>query len=213
MIEIINYILKGAVNKIFAFLTFLCIFYYPNIILSQHLNPGDGIRLSFFNNPDNISGDYFVQKDYTLQLPFIGQIHVKERLTDSVRIEIFQKYESIYQNLELTVLPLFKINVLGEIRTPGVYYVTGVEKLSDLLTKAGGETSDANLKKLYLVRNDRKSNINAKQILEKGVKLNDLGLKSGDQIYVPRRRINYRSTSVFISGIAIIVTIISIIYR
>ena len=212
MIKQMNQIFKGVNHQKISF-TIILFFIFPVIVFSQHLNPADGIRLTFFNNPDAISGDYFVQKDHTLQLPFIGQIHIKEQLIDSVRAEIFHKYESIYKNLELTVLPLFKINVLGEVRTPGVYYVTGVEKLSDLLTKAGGETSEANLKKLYLVRDDRRTNINAKQILEKGVKLNDLGLKSGDQIYLPRKRINYRSTSIFISGIAIIVTIISILYR
>jgi len=213
MIELINHVLKGAVNKKFAFLICLCIFCYPNIILSQYLNPGDGIRLIFFNNPDNISGDYFVQKDLTIQLPFIGIIETKDRLIDSVRIEIIHKYESIYRNLELTVLPLYKINVLGEVNTPGVYYVTGVEKLSDILAKAGGETGDANLKKLYLVSDNRKININAKQILENGSKLNDLGLKSGDQIYVPRKWISYRNTYAIISGLAVIVTIVSIIYR
>ncbi|MFX0134046.1 MAG: polysaccharide biosynthesis/export family protein [Candidatus Hodarchaeota archaeon] len=213
MIKIINQILKGVIHKKVAFMIILLIFYFPRIILSQYLNPGDGIRLIFFNNPDNVSGDYFVQKDLTIQLPFIGFIETKDRLIDSVRIEIFYKYESIYRNLELTVLPLYKINVLGEVNAPGVYYVTGVEKLSDLLAKAGGETGDANLKKLYLVSDGRKSNINAKQILEKGSKLNDLGLKSGDQIYVPRKWISYRNTYAIISGLAVIVTIISIIYK
>ncbi len=39
---------------------------------AQILNPGDGVRITFLNITDQISGDYFIQQDGSLQLPFIG---------------------------------------------------------------------------------------------------------------------------------------------
>jgi protein involved in polysaccharide export with SLBB domain len=202
-------------NRYFGFL--IIVFYLPglsNFAYSQNLNPGDGIRISFFNNPDNISGDYFIQKDYSIQFPFIGAIQAKEKSFKNIRVEIIEKYKSIYHNPELTALPLYKINVLGEVHTPRVYFVTGVERLSDLLAMAGGETQDANLNKLYFIRNGQRYRINARKILENGSRLNDLGLKSGDQIYVPQKRwLTFRNASAIISGVALIITAVGVVYR
>ncbi len=38
---------------------------------AQYLNPGDGVRIAFFNISDKISGDYFIQQDGNLQLPYL----------------------------------------------------------------------------------------------------------------------------------------------
>jgi len=167
---------------------------------SQQLNPGDGVRVTAFNISDKISGDYLVQQDGNIQLPYIGLVAAQKRDFAAIRDEIAEKYTAIYRNPELTVQPLFKINVLGEVRTPGVYYLTGVEKLSDLIAMAGGETRDANLKKILLIRGDQKIDIDAEQFLKQGRKLNDIGLESGDQVYVSRKRwLSFRNATVLIS--------------
>lgn len=184
------------------------------VLFPQNINPGDGIRISFFNNPDNISGDYFVQKDGTINLPFIGVINCNSRTISSLRAEIQEKYKAIYRNPEITIWPLYKINVLGEVQAPRVYFVTGVEKISDLLAMAGGETRDANLNKLYFIRDGHRLKINARKILENGSRINDLGLKSGDQVYVPRKRwMTFRNASAVISGVALVITALGVFYR
>lgn len=45
----------------------------PNI-KAQTLNPGDGVRITFLNITDQITGDYFIQQDGNIQLPFIGLV-------------------------------------------------------------------------------------------------------------------------------------------
>ena len=54
-------------------------------------------------------------------------------------------------------------------------------------------------------------NIDAKKMFEKGQKITDVGLRSGDQIYVPKRWLNIRKASVILSGVAVAVTIASIV--
>ena len=124
--------------------TILCITLFGMMLLmpgnaaSQDLKTGDGVRLTFYNIEDNVSGDYFVMQDWTLQLPYIGQMNVRDRGFDALRDSIIYSYQNIYREPELTVQPLFRINILGEVRNSGIYYVTGFERLSDLLAMAGG---------------------------------------------------------------------------
>ena len=79
---------------------------------AQNLNPGDGIRLTLFNVTDQISGDYFIQLDRTLQLPYIGTIYTNDKNYLLIKNEIIQKYDSLYRNPELSIQPLFKINII-----------------------------------------------------------------------------------------------------
>ncbi len=181
---------------------------------SQTLNPGDGIRLTFYNISDAISGDFYVQKNNSLQLPYIGNLSTEDRLFEDIRDEVVDKYKAIYRNPELNVLPLYRINVFGEVRNPGSYYVTGVEKLSDLLAMAGGETDRASLGKIYLVQDSAKVDINAKEILQKGERINDIGMESGDQVYVPRKKfVSLLSAPTLISLGALFITSYGIMTR
>lgn len=182
-------------------------------VYSQQFTPGDGVRVTFYNISDQISGDYYVQTDGNIQLPYIGLIKTSDRNFETVRAEIISKYESLYKNPEITVQPLYKIRILGEIRKPGIYYVTGVEKLSDVLALAGGETENANLNKIYFIQNDTKININAKEMFEKGRKISDIGLKSGDQIYIPRKWLSLRKASVILTAVAVTATVVSLVLR
>jgi len=182
-----------------------------NLLSAQQLNPGDGLRITFYNISDEISGDYFVQQNGKIQLPFIGLVDVLNDSFTVIETKVMAMYDSIYRNPELTVQPLYKINILGEVRTPGIYYVTGIEKLSDIIALAGGETTDADLDYIYLVRQDEEIQIDASEIIEEGVKISNIGLKSGDRIFIPRRWwVSARNVGIIISGAALVVTIVSL---
>lgn len=180
---------------------------------SEQFTLGDGVRVTLYNISDQVSGDYYVQTDGNIQLPFIGLINTVDKDFKSIQTEIVAKYETLYKNPEITVQPLYKIRILGEIQKPGIYYVTGVEKLSDVIALAGGGTEDANLNKIYFIQDDKKVNINAKEMLEKGKKISDIGLKSGDQVYVPRRWLSLRKASVILTAVAVSATIVNIVIR
>jgi len=195
-------------SLIFVFIV-LSILY--SISLAQELKPGDGVRITLYNISDAISGDYFAQQDGFIQLPYIGLIQILERDFLEIRSEIITKYDSLYKNPEITVQPLFKINILGEVKRPGQYYVTGVETILDIVALAGGETQDANLNKLSFIRDEERININPKELIEKGSKVQDIGLKSGDQVIVPRGWwVFLRNASVIVSFAALAVTIIAL---
>jgi len=112
-----------------VFVTTILLFFVSNFITqAQYLNPGDGVRIAFFNITDKISGDYYIQQDGNLQLPYLGLISTLNRTYPAIEAEIVKKYDSLYVKPELTVQPLYKINILGEVKAPGYYYVTDGEK-------------------------------------------------------------------------------------
>ena len=108
----------------------------PAELFSQILNPGDGVRITFLNIQDEITGDYFVQQDGNIQLPFIGLVTTTNIDYKIIKKTIYNKYSELYKDPAITIQPLIKINILGEVRTPGYYYVTDVEKMTGILALA-----------------------------------------------------------------------------
>ncbi len=175
---------------------------------AQYLNPGDGVRIAFFNISDQISGDYYIQQDGKIQLPYAGLITTTNKPYNEIKAEIVSKYDSLYKNPELTVQPLFKINILGEVRSPGYYYVTDVEKMTGIFALAGGITSDGDLDNVYIIRDDKEIELDAQNLIERGSTMSDIGLQSGDRIFVPRTWwANARSVTIIVSVVSALVTI------
>ena len=173
-------------RTIFLLVAFFFLVNGSAVLNAQELNPGDGVRIAFLDITDDISGDYYIQPDGRLQLPFVGIINTNNKDFYQIKTEIVERFDSLYRNPELMVLSLFKINILGEVNAPGNYYVTEDEKLADILSLAEGTTGDANLDNIYVVRGDREIELDMEAIFEEGNTVSDIGLKSGDQIFVPR---------------------------
>lgn len=181
---------------------------------SQILNPGDGVRIIFYNISDNISGDYYIQQDGLLQLPFVGNIDTRNRDFKFIKNQIVTKYDSLYKNPELTIQPLLRINILGEVRNPGYYYVTDVEKISGILALAGGVTGAAASKEIYILRGDEEIELNVSELTAKGNTAADFGLRSGDRIFVPRSFwADASQYAIIFSGIAVLSTVIALLIR
>lgn len=178
---------------------------------AQTLKPGDGINLSFYNILDKIKGEYYIQDNGKIQLPFLGLINTVGRDFAAIRNEIISDYSKIYRNPEINIQPLFRIDVLGEVGKPGVYYATGFETFTDILAKAGGETTDADIDGIFILRNESKMEVDLKSIFENGNTFNDIGMQSGDKIYVPRTWwVGARDASIIVSGVAVLVGIVSL---
>ena len=176
---------------------------------AQSLQPGDGIKIIFYNIPDQISGDYIIQEDGTVSLPHLGTI--KAAGTDVVELKksIYSKYATLYKNPELTVLQIIRVNIFGEVKNPGFYFVTGSDKLSDLIAQAGGTTPDADLGEISIYRNNREIQIDGEEVIEKSNKMDDIGLQSGDRIFISRKWFSGSTSTVVISTLAAITTIVA----
>ena len=200
--------------KLFGSIIYVFFLIFTISMKAQYLNPGDGVRITFFNISDKISGDYYIQQDGNLQLPYLGLVPTSSRPYTAIKAEIVEKYDSLYLNPELTVQPLYKINILGEVRTPGYYYVTDVEKLTGIFALAGGTTGDANLDNIYIIRDDKEIELDAQKLIERGSTMGDIGLQSGDRIFVPKSWwANATGITIILSVVSVLVTIAILIFK
>jgi polysaccharide export outer membrane protein len=180
-----------------------------NGLMAQKLNPGDGVRIIFLNISDQITGDYYIQQDGNLQLPFIGLVKTTNIDYKDIKSTIFKKYSELYKDPALTVQPLFRINILGEVRTPGYYYVTDIETLTGMLALAGGVTGSAATGDIYIIRNNEEIYLDTDELIERNKTASDIGLQSGDRIFIPRSFwADASQYGIILSGIAVLTTLL-----
>jgi polysaccharide export outer membrane protein len=175
---------------------------------AQTLNPGDGVQLIFYNISDTLSKQYYIQENGYISLPYLGAIRAANRNIDSLKQEIYSKYSNIYRNPELTILPIVRVNIFGEVNKPGYYYVTATDKLADLIAMAGGPTPDANVNNITLTRNGSELNVDGENIIKSGNKQNDIALLSGDQIYIPRKWFSGATQAIVIASLSTLTALI-----
>ena len=181
---------------------------------AQKLSAGDGVRISFLDIKDIITGDYFIEPTGLLQLPFIGIINTTDKDIKEIISEIEFRYDSLYRNPQLTVHTLFRINVLGEVNNPGFYYVSELEKFTAILALAGGTTGNADLESIKLLRNFEEIQLDVETIIKEGSSATDFGLQSGDQIFVPRTWwADAKGLTILISAASLVVVIIALISK
>ena len=175
--------MKNLLAILFATLTiFISLDLY-----AQELNPGDGVRISFLDIKDVITGDYYIQPNGLINLPIIGFINTTNKDFKEIKSIIESRYDSLYKDPHISINALFKINILGEVTNPGFYYVSDYEKFTAILAYAGGTKDAADLEGIKLIRNSKQIDIDVEKIIEEGDTATDFGLQSGDQIFVPRR--------------------------
>jgi len=197
-------------RNILSFL--LTIFIFSIKINSQILNPGDGVRITFLNITDQITGDYFIQQDGNIQLPFIGLVKTTNLDYKIVKQTIYNKYSELYKDPALTIQPLLKINILGEVRTPGYYYVTDVEKMTGILALAGGVTGSAATGEVIIIRDEKEIEYDMTELIERGNTAAQIGLQSGDRLFIPRSFwADAGQYGIIVSGLALLTTILVVV--
>jgi polysaccharide export outer membrane protein len=190
-----------------------CFILIFSIGYAQQLKPLDGIKLTIFNIPESVTGEYYILENNSIKLPFLDPIDNNSKSYEVLKTEITEKYNSIYREPELSIEPLYRVNVLGEVRNPGTYYITGIETITDVIGIAGGQTQDSDLSEVIVTRNNSEITIDMEEILEDGATENDIKILPGDKIYVTQIWFGgARNTSVILSAfaavIAAVVTII-----
>ena len=130
---------------------------------------------------------------------------------------IFADKESDYitgQELKLKL----KVNIWGQVRSPGEYIVEDGTNIIGLISLAGGPTDYANLKKVKIIRHvDGKKQIikiDIKKFVDSPETMKIPELKPGDVVIVPKSiRADWNMMIQILSQIAIILNVIYIINR
>ena len=160
------------------------------------LQPGDMVRLKIWREPD-LSGEYDVNSEGFAMFPKVGNVHVAELAPDSVKSLLIADYSRYLQDPAIEVTLLRRVNVLGEVKNPGLYHVDPTMTLTDVVAMAGGVTSQGNSKKIKLLR--RGETVESQVSLQS--RLADIPLRSGDELRIPERSWLSRNVGVVTAGI------------
>lgn len=146
------------------------------------LAPGDIIRISVWREPD-LSGEFLVDELGVVTLPLLGKMNVLDVPLSGLRDKLISRYTVELRNPSITVTPLRRVYVLGEVTKPGPYTVDPTITLAGVVALAGGATPTGDLGRLRVVRNGA-------VLLGKVSATSSLSLvniRSGDQVFVERR--------------------------
>jgi protein involved in polysaccharide export with SLBB domain len=168
------------------------------------LQPGDRVRLKVWREPD-LSGDLDVDEDGIVVFPKLGRVNVQQISTDSLKAMLIVLYAESLRNPSVEVTVLRRVNVLGSVRNPGLYYVDPTTTVADVLAMAGGVSPDGKQGKFELIRGGKRLPIE----LSQDSRLADSPMQPGDQLWVPERSWLSRNGTVVaaaVTSMAIILT-------
>ena len=169
---------------------------------TQLIRPGDRIDLRFHRDRE-LNATVTVNERGEGVFPKLGTLRVADIAIGSLRDTLIRKYSEYLRDAELETAVLRRVVVLGEVRTPDVYYLDVTSSVRDAIARAGGVLETANRKKVTIVRGSQR--IAAKRWESDHGPANDL--QSGDQVVVPRlpwlvlNALPVISTSVIVIGL------------
>ena len=147
---------------------------------------GDAVEISVVGYEDDLNGIYRVGPEGAIEVPYVGPVQVAGLTLDALKGTLRERIWALYINHpDVIVKPLYTVTILGSVFRPGAYQIEGGERLSTLLAMAGGERQDARLSGAKVTRDGEVISGNLKEALQNGKTINDIGMQSGDVIYVP----------------------------
>jgi polysaccharide export outer membrane protein len=128
-----------------------------------------------------------VDENFVLLLPIIGEINVRDMPVPDLRRRIRAEFGQLYTQSFVSIIPLFRVAVLGEVNRPGLYSVDPTMTIYDVLATAGGTTRDAKGSDTRLIRSGEQVSVPVDAAYLARATLRELGVRSGDQVVVPRK--------------------------
>jgi len=174
------------------------------------LRPGDVLKIVVFRDKE-LSGDYPIDARGFVQIPGLGVIKAAgldpTDVTDRLRLALVERG---FARPEISVQPLIRVSVLGEVRSPNVYPVDPGTDLLKLLTVAGGPTDRARLRDTRVIRDGRAFRVDMEGGLQ-GSAAGRIVLYSNDVIVVGRRKgLTSENLSLTVTAASLILAVLNI---
>lgn len=155
----------------------------------------DQLSISIYGEEDLQHVDVPIRPDGMISFAFIGDVKAAGRTVEEVRGEMTERLSRFLRSPQVTVIAKNfaqkKIYIGGQVRSPGILYLTGKEgTLLDALYKAGLTTDKADLEDAYLMRGNKVVDANFKQLVRGDITSN-IRLMDQDIIFIPENTRRY----------------------
>ena len=173
------------------------------------VGPQDVLTITSYDQAD-LSGKFTIEADGTFTYPFIGRVKAGGLTLRQLEAQLKKqlKDDGYFRNPQITVAvetyKSQKIFVVGEVRNPGSYPLSGGMNLVEALARAGSTLPSASGEAVIVHAGDNASGptlptkddaddvvrVNLRE-LESGVFSQNAALRNGDTIFVPRAQSVY----------------------
>ncbi len=121
------------------------------------IGPLDRVDITVFQEADISSKGLLVDASGNISMPLIGRVQATGRTTTQLADDVARRLaERFYVNPEVTVVVASsvsqRVTVQGEVTEPGIYQIQGPTTLLDTVALAKGETVDAALRQVLVIR-------------------------------------------------------------
>jgi polysaccharide export outer membrane protein len=165
-------------------------------ISGYRVGEGDVLKVTVYDNPD-LATTVRVTSDGTIHFPLVGEVKIDGLTVSQVAEKLAHVLAQGYiVNPQVSVfMEEFrskKVVIMGQVKTPGLYELSGPTTLLELISKAGGLTTDAGeeatIKRKIPNPKDPEEilTVNLKKLMEKGDTSLDLPVQDGDNVFVSK---------------------------
>ncbi len=159
---------------------------------------GDNIEVLLWGQTQ-LQSSYPVDRDGRIFVPEIGPIDVSGKTQDELReflkkefVKIYatidSKKDRTYMDVSLGTLQSINVQIVGEVRSPGIHTVHPFSTVVTALTQAGGVDTTGSLRSLRVIRDDELlQEVDFYDLMLRGEQTTEFRLREGDLIMVPVR--------------------------
>jgi protein involved in polysaccharide export with SLBB domain len=170
--------------------------------------PGDRIWV-MVQGDTALSDTFAVWQDGALHLPSpaVGTLPLQGVLRSEIQQKVQTFVARFVRNPVVLARPLIRLSFQGDFARAGFYAVPADAPIADAFMAAGGTTTTANMNKVKIERGGREF-LNTRAVqsaMSEGRTVDDLGLRDGDQLIVPKNGTG--STMAIVRGAAIITSL------
>lgn len=147
------------------------------------VNAGDVVRLRV-EGEDRWTGDFTVSPMGRVELPNVDDLDLTGTLYAEVEESISRQLGRYLREPRIDARVLKRIGIMGAVGNPGFYTVEGDMLVSEAIMTAGGPETQAKVDDVDFRRQGKSLN-HPDQIVWQNLSLDQLGIQSGDEVYVP----------------------------
>jgi polysaccharide biosynthesis/export protein len=159
----------------------------------------DELEISVYANAD-LTKTTVVRPDGMIAFPLVGDVQAHGLRPDDLRAELAKRLAKFVRDPLVTVMVTKyrsrKVNVLGEVKEPGLFHFGADITLLEALARAGGVTEAADLRSAVVVRAGRVAPVDFDALLRQADFSQNVVVQSDDVILVP----NIDAKKVFVLG-------------
>ena len=183
-----------------------------NRLREGDFRPGDRLSLVLEGNVTMADTAVAVTTGPKVTLPDVGDIPLAGVLRSELQDHMKKQLARYVRDARVRATPLVRVSVLGPVTRPGFYFMPADIPISEAVMRAGGPAGDADLSRSVIRRGSEQlyDKRNTQTAINEGLTLDQLSLRSGDEIRVgARSNRNWQSVASIVSVVTSLVFAIS----